>query len=158
METAREKVAAKLGCSGHEIIFTSCGTESDNLALRGAAMARRTQNGSNRIFAARVEHHAVTKTIEQLEQHYGFRAEWLPVDAFGRVTAQAVEAALTDDAALISVMYASGPLELLPAEKNTVCVAGSPWNSWWNAESTFCRIAFSECPASAKRLRYRPVA
>ena len=56
VESAREVVAAQIGCRSAEIIFTSCGSESDNLALRGVAMARREQDGSNRILTARVEH------------------------------------------------------------------------------------------------------
>lgn len=110
IESARETVAAQLGCGSAEIIFTSCGSESDNLALRGVAMARREQKGSNHIVTARVEHHAVSKTAEQLEEHYGFKVDWVEVDGFGRVTPQAVEAAITDKTALVSVMYGNNEI------------------------------------------------
>src|SRR5512138_1059313 len=69
VETAREAVAAALHCRPDEIIFTSCGSESDNLALRGATLAQRAKTGKRRILTTRTQHHAVSKTAEQLEQH-----------------------------------------------------------------------------------------
>ncbi len=110
LESARETVAAQLGCRSEEIVFTSCGSESDNLALRGAAMAGRERRGANRILTARVEHHAVSKTAEQLEKHYGFQIDWVEVDRFGRVTPEAIEEAITDETALVSVMYANNEI------------------------------------------------
>jgi cysteine desulfurase len=110
VEAARETVAEQLCCSSEEVVFTSCGSESDNLALRGTAMARREQNGCNRILTAKVEHHAVSKTAAQLEKHYGFQVDWVEVDAFGQVTAPAVEAAITDKTALVSVMYGNNEI------------------------------------------------
>lgn len=110
IESARESVAGQLGCRADEVVFTSCGTESDNLALRGTALARRAQNGCTRILTARSEHHAVTKTAAQLEQYYGFRVDWLEVDTFGMVGPEAVEAALGEDTALVSVMYANNEI------------------------------------------------
>ncbi len=110
IESARESVAAQLGCRAEEIIFTSCGTESDNLALRGVALARRAQNGCTRILTARSEHHAVTRTAAQLEEYYGFSVDWLEVDRFGVVSPEAVEAALAEDTALVSVMYANNEI------------------------------------------------
>ncbi len=110
LESARETVAAQLGCGPDEILFTSCGSESDNLALRGAAMARRERTGANRILTARVEHHAVSKTAEQLEKLYGFQVDWLQVDRFGRVSPEAVREAISDETALVSVMYANNEI------------------------------------------------
>ncbi len=110
IESARETVAAELGCSSAEIIFTSCGTESDNLALRGAALARRDRTSANRILTARTEHHAVSKTAEQLQRYFGFEVDWLPVDPFGRVEPEAVEQAITDQTALVSVMLGNNEI------------------------------------------------
>ncbi len=110
LESARETVAAQLRCRPDEIVFTSCGSESDNLALRGTAMARRQLNGSNQIVTARVEHHAVSKTVEQLERNYGFEAEWLEVDASGAVAPENLDTAITDRTAVVSVMYANNEI------------------------------------------------
>lgn len=110
VESARETVAAQLGCSSSEVIFTSCGTESDNLALRGAALARRDRAGANRILTARAEHHAVSKTAEQLQRHFGFEIDWLEIDSFGRVNPEAVEKAISDQTALVSVMLGNNEI------------------------------------------------
>jgi cysteine desulfurase len=83
VDAAREKVAAVLGCRPDEIIFTSCGSEADNLALRGAAMARRNASGETWILTAKTEHHAVSRTAEQLQKEYDFLLEWLDVDEYG---------------------------------------------------------------------------
>ena len=110
IESARETVAAGLGCSPAEVIFTSCGSESDNLAIRGAAMAMRAKTGATWILASRAEHHAVTKTVEQLQAHYGFQVEWLETDPTGLVSAKVVENAICKDTALVSVMYANNEI------------------------------------------------
>lgn len=110
VDSARETVASVLGCRPDEIIFTSCGSEADNLALRGAALAQREKTGANRILTARTEHHAVSKTAEQLEKYYGFRVEWLDVDEHGRITPEAVKKVLNDQVALVSVMYANNEI------------------------------------------------
>ncbi len=110
VETAREKTAAVLNCRASEIVFTSCGSESDNLALRGAALAMREVNGADRILTSRSEHHAVSKTAEQLEKHYGFHVDWLETDAHGMVTPEALEKAITPKTGLVSVMYANNEI------------------------------------------------
>jgi cysteine desulfurase len=110
IESARETVAAALNCRADEIVFTSCGSESDNLALRGAALAMREKTGANRILTSRAEHHAVSKTAEQLEKYFGFEVQWLDLDEFGMVQSQTVERALDDKAALVSVMYANNEI------------------------------------------------
>ena len=110
VDSARETVASVLGCRPDEIIFTSCGSEADNLALRGAALARREQTGATRILTARTEHHAVSKTAEQLETYYGFQVEWLEVDEHGRITPEAVRKVLNEQVALVSVMYANNEI------------------------------------------------
>jgi cysteine desulfurase len=110
VDEAHETVAAVLGCRPDEIVFTSGGSESDNLALRGAALAVREQTGANRILTSRAEHPAVSKTAADLEKHYGFQVEWLEVDEYGRVMPQVVERALTPQTALVSVMYANNEI------------------------------------------------
>ncbi len=110
IDSAREKVAAVLGCRVDEIIFTSCGSESDNLALRGVALALREKTGANTILTSHVEHHAVSKTAEQLEKYYGFQVKWLDVDAYGMVLPETVEKAIDDKTALVSVMYANNEI------------------------------------------------
>lgn len=110
VETARETIAALLACRPAEIIFTSCGSESDNLALRGTALAMRAQTGANRILTARTEHHAVSKTAAALEKHHGFHVDWLDVDETGRVRPESVEKALESATALVSVMYSNNEI------------------------------------------------
>lgn len=110
VDEAHETVAAVLHCRPDEVIFTSCGSESDNLALRGAALAVREQTGADRILTSRAEHPAVSKTAADLERHYGFRLEWLPVDEYGRVLPETVAQALDEKTALVSVMYANNEI------------------------------------------------
>ncbi len=110
IESARETVAAELNCRPDEIVFTSCGSESDNLALRGTALAMREKTGAYWILASRAEHHAVSKTAQQLEDHYGFQVEWLETDQFGTVPAETIERAICKDTALVSVMYANNEI------------------------------------------------
>jgi cysteine desulfurase len=110
VESARESVAAMLNCHPDEIVFTSCGSESDNLAIRGTALAMREKTGANWILTNKSEHHAVSKTAEQLGRHYGFQVEWLETDNTGMVTPQAVEKAICKDTAIVSVMYANNEI------------------------------------------------
>ncbi|MGZ6316353.1 MAG: cysteine desulfurase family protein, partial [Anaerolineales bacterium] len=110
LESAREVVASVLRCEPDEILFTSCGTESDNLALRGTALSSREKTGANWIVTSRVEHHAVSKTAEQLAKYYGFQVEWLDVDEDGMVSAAAVQRAICDKTAVVSVMYANNEM------------------------------------------------
>ena len=110
VEESREAVAKAINCDPDEVIFTSCGSESDNLALRGAAQAMLEQAGRKWILTARTEHHAVSKTAEQLAAHYGFELEWLDVDEYGMVTPEIVEKALCDNTAIVSIMYANNEI------------------------------------------------
>jgi cysteine desulfurase len=110
VEAAREKVAAILHCRPDEIIFTSCGSEADNLALRGAAMARRSAFDETWILTAKTEHDAVKKTAQQLEKEYGFLLEWLDVDEHGAVTAESLSKAVCNQTVLASVMYANNEI------------------------------------------------
>ncbi len=110
IDQAREKVAAVIHCKPDEVIFTSCGSESDNLAIRGAAFARRKTSGEKWILTAKNEHHAVSKTAEQLEKEYGFLLEWLGLDEYGAVTPASLGKAVCSDTALASVMYANNEI------------------------------------------------
>src|SRR5512133_1811359 len=110
IESAREQVACVLNCKPDEVIFTSCGSESDNLAIRGAAYAMRERTGAKWILASRAEHPAITNTLKHLEKYEGFLIEWLDVDAYGRVTPEIVSKAICDKTAVVSVMYANNEI------------------------------------------------
>ncbi len=110
VEAARETVARVLNCQPQEVIFTSCGSEADNLAIRGAAYAMREQSGARWLLASRAEHPAVTKTLRHLAQYEGFEVEWLEVNEQGMVTPEAVSRAICKDTALVSVMYANNEI------------------------------------------------
>ena len=111
VETAREIVADYINAEPEEIIFTSCGSESNNLALRGVALARRHHaNGTNIIITSKVEHHAVSKTAEQLRQFFGFGIDWLPVDDFGVVNPRTLKSKLNSSVAMVSLMYANNEI------------------------------------------------
>ncbi len=105
LDASRERVAAAIGGRPNEIIFTGCGSEADNLALRGVALARREKG--NHLITSAIEHHAILHTCEDLEKRFGFEVTYLPVDEFGRVDPQAVEQALTDRTVLVSIMMAN---------------------------------------------------
>lgn len=105
LDAARLKVAELIGARPREIIFTACGTESDNLALRGAALANRHKG--RRILTTPIEHHAVSHTCAQLAEEFDFEIVSLPVDGYGLVDPDAVGRAITPDTILISVMAAN---------------------------------------------------
>ena len=104
LDASRQTAAEILGCQPNEVIFTSGGTESDNLAIKGVAFANRTRG--NHIITSAVEHHAVLHTFEYLER-FGFRTTYLPVDRYGVVDLRALENALDDQTILVSVMLAN---------------------------------------------------
>ncbi len=107
VEAARLTLAEVLGCQPEEVIFTGGGSESDNLALRGAALAARQARGANHLITSPVEHPAVLNTARQLADLHGFEWTLLPVDEHGRVDPRDVEAAIRPETALISVVYAN---------------------------------------------------
>ena len=110
VETARETVAKVLNCLPEEIVFTSCGSESDNLALRGVALARREKTGANWIITTRGEHPAVGKTAEALARQQAFEVEWLELDENGLVQPVLLEKAICTGTALVSVMYVNNEI------------------------------------------------
>ena len=105
IETARTQVAKLLGCTPNEITFTGGGSESDNLAIRGVALANR--NKGNHIITQVTEHPAILNTCRALERLHGFRVTYLPVDESGRVNPEAVEAAIDEGTVLITIMHAN---------------------------------------------------
>lgn len=109
LSQARRAIAQLIGAKPSEIIFTGGGTEGDNAALRGIAMARRAATGANRIVTLPVEHKAVLYTAQDLADHYGFTLTLLPVDGNGLVDVEDVAKALGDgaDVAVVSVMLAN---------------------------------------------------
>jgi cysteine desulfurase len=111
LDEARATVAGLLGAHDDEIIFTSGGTESDNLAVRGVALALRERG--NHVIVSTVEHKAVLNTARQLAELHGFRITELPVDKYGRVDPADVEAAICDETVLISVMTANNEVGTL---------------------------------------------
>jgi cysteine desulfurase len=110
LESARVTIAQEMHCLPEEVIFTSCGTESDNLALRGSAYYARQARGANHILISPVEHHAVSKTAEQLARVHGFELEYLPVNSLGQTSAEDVAACLRPDTAIVSVIYANNEI------------------------------------------------
>ena len=104
LEAARRTVVELVGCQPQEVIFTSGGSESDSLAVRGAAYAGRRRG--NHIVTSAIEHHAVLHTVQQLEKE-GFRATYLPVDGQGFVNLAALAEAVTPETVLVSIMYAN---------------------------------------------------
>ena len=129
VEQARRTIAQYLNCQPKEVIFTSCGSESDNLALRGAALVARQERGANHILTTAIEHHAVLHTAQQLQNLFGFELEFLPVDKYGRVEADAVAEHLRPETAVVSIMYANNEVGTLNpiAEIGAVCrEAGVP--------------------------------
>jgi cysteine desulfurase len=113
LDESRKIMADLLGAQPKEIIFTSSGSESDNLALRGVAIARRNLINSNRILISPVEHPAVTNTALQLRELDGFSVETLPVDPTGRIQIDELEESLGEDVALVSIMAANNEIGTL---------------------------------------------
>ncbi|MCO4257221.1 cysteine desulfurase family protein [Pseudarthrobacter cellobiosi] len=105
---ARAAVAKVLGCRPGEVTFTSGGTEADNLAVKGIALARQAADPVlNRVVISAVEHPAVEESARYLERFHGFSVDVVPVDGTGRVTPEALAAVLRPETALVSVMYAN---------------------------------------------------
>ncbi|MEA2507970.1 MAG: cysteine desulfurase [Actinomycetota bacterium] len=147
LEEARERVAASLGCAPIEVVFTSGGTESINLAVKGLYWARndptgaggrasdqtgRTPLGSGnrtpsrpRILVPRGEHHATIDTVEWLERYEGAVIQWIPLDVVGRVDLAALAAALDerDDVALITLLWANNEVGTIQPISDVVALA-----------------------------------
>jgi len=120
VEKARAQVAALAGCKNHEIIFTSGGSESNNLALKGAAFNYRHKG--NHIITSSIEHPAVAEVCRYLEKH-GFRITWLPVDEFGSVSPVDLEKAITPETILVSIMHANNEVGTIQPIKELAEIA-----------------------------------
>lgn len=110
LDDAHEQVAARLHAEGREIVFTSGGTEANNLALKGAAWAGKARG--HRIVTSAVEHHAVGHTLRYLEK-FGFEIVELPVDRYGRVDPDQLDGAINDRTILVSIMLANNEVGTL---------------------------------------------
>ena len=122
LDRAREEVADILGCRPTEISFTGCGSESDNLAIKGMAYA--AQKKGNHLITSSIEHHAVLHTCQYLDR-FGFQTTYLPVDGYGCINPDDVERAITDQTILVSVMYANNEVGTIEpvAEIGRICRA-----------------------------------
>ncbi|MBE6613012.1 MAG: cysteine desulfurase NifS [Ruminococcaceae bacterium] len=125
---ARETIASLLGCKPNELYFTASGSEADNWAIKGAAHG--LMNRGKHIISTKIEHHAVLHSLEALEKE-GFEVTYLDVDEDGRVSPEAVVAAMRDDTILVAIMYANNeigtiePIREITAavkEKNPKCL------------------------------------
>lgn len=110
---AREDLAAVLNCHADEVVFTGCGSESDNLALRGVMLAARAAGRGEHFITSAVEHDAVLRTAHQLRDCFGFDVTVLPVDEFGRLSPDQVAEAIRADTVLVSVMYANNEIGVI---------------------------------------------
>ncbi|MEF9984204.1 MAG: cysteine desulfurase NifS [Oscillospiraceae bacterium] len=127
VEAAREKVAKAINAKPEEIFFTSCGTESDNWALKGAVETL-AKKGKKHIITTNFEHHAILHTCNTLEKQ-GFEVTYLKVDNNGMITAKQVKDAIRDDTAIVSIMYANNEIgSILPiGEIGAVCREKGVW-------------------------------
>jgi cysteine desulfurase len=127
VEESREALAAAVGARPSHIVFTSGGTEADNLAVKGLYWSRRAEDARRtRVLAAKIEHHAVLDPLIWLEEHEGATIEWLPVDRAGRMLPEALDEALRtdpDSAALVTVMWANNEVGTIQPIQDLVAVA-----------------------------------
>lgn len=125
IESSRETVAAILNCRPGEIVFTSGGSESDNLALRGAAWRARRQGRPAKLITTPVEHSAVSGTVQQLGAVMDFETEIVPVDRYGLIDNEAFAAACDYGGAVASVIYANNELGSVNDLPTLACIARS---------------------------------
>ncbi len=122
IDRSREQVAEILHCRPTEIAFVGCGSESDNLAMKGIAFA--AQKKGNHLITSSIEHHAVLHTCQYLER-FGFKTTYLPVDEYGRIDPDDVGRAITGETVLVSIMYANNEMGTIEpiAEIGRICRA-----------------------------------
>jgi cysteine desulfurase len=136
VEESREQVAEAFGARPSEVIFTSGGTEADNLAVKGLYWARQGGAGPRRrILATTIEHHAVLDSVHWLADHQGAQVDWLPVDSAGLLSPETLRAAIERDpanVALVSVMWANNEVGAIQPVAELAAVAsehGIPFHS-----------------------------
>lgn len=120
LDTARDRIAATLGCTAREIYFTSCGSESDNWAIKGAAHLAKP--GRKKIITSKIEHHAVLHTCESLERE-GFSIVYLDVDSTGLVDLDQLRREADDTTALVAVMFANNEIGTIEPVKQIAEIA-----------------------------------
>lgn len=120
VRTAREQVAEALGASANEIFFTACGTEADNWAIKGVALAN--QKKGKHIITSKIEHHAVLHTVQYLEK-MGFSVTVLPVDGEGKVSPDALRDAIREDTVLVSIMMANNEIGTVQPIRELAAIA-----------------------------------
>ncbi len=127
LAAAREKAAKALGCDTNELYFTSCGSEADNWAIKGAAR-KLAGKGKKHLITSSIEHHAVLHSMKALERE-GFEVTYLPVDAEGFVNPADVEAAIRPDTALVTIMFANNEIgSIQPIEEiGRICQSRGVW-------------------------------
>jgi cysteine desulfurase len=126
VDEARASVARLLGCAPEEIYFTSGGTEADNFAILGTALAK--EGKGKHLITSAIEHHAVSHTLEALEKR-GWEVTTLPVDGDGLVDPEAVRAALRPDTVLVTLMHANNEVGVVQpiAEIGAICREAKVW-------------------------------
>ena len=124
VDRARDDVAIVLGASSAEVVFTGGGSEGDNLAIKGAALAYLQAHGTAHVVVSAIEHHAVLHAAEALHRH-GVTTTVVPVDGDGVVSVAAVAAALRPDTAVVSVMYANNEIGTIEPIKEIAALCKS---------------------------------
>ena len=156
VEESRERIAAALGARPSEVVLTSGGTESDNLAVKGMFWSRRAGSLSrSRVVASAVEHHAVMDAVDWLTTHEGAQASWLPVDTSGRIDPAVLGAVLeayADEVALISVQWANnevGTVQPVAELARLAADAGIPFHTDAVQAVGQVPVDFAACGAAA---------
>lgn len=124
LEEAREKIASLIGCDPKELYFTSCGTESDNWAIKGIAANALKYNKGKHIITSKIEHHAVDHTLKTLEKQ-GFEVTYLDVYENGIVRPEDLEKAIREDTILVTVMYVNNEIGTIQPIKELAAIAKS---------------------------------
>lgn len=129
---ARADMASVINADPSEIYFTSCGTESDNWALKGTAFAR--QKEGKHIITTKIEHHAILHTVEWLEKQ-GFEATYLDVDADGLVDPEELKAALRDDTIMVSIMLANNEVGTIEPIKELAAITHANSKAYFHCDA-----------------------
>ena len=111
MEHSRKLISEMLKVKEDELIFTSCGSESNNLAIKGVAF--QYQNRGKHIITTAIEHSSVYETCKELEKTFGFEVTYLKVDQKGRISLQELQDSIRDDTILVSIMYVNNEIGVI---------------------------------------------